>query len=555
MMISRKKMLQQFVSKNKPAIAAALSSAFLSSLCSVLLPLSIGSFYQIAFNESSGKNELLAQLGVSMDSLSSFFVFFAVLTSLKGLLTWIEHISMRTLEERITLDVRSSLFHSQMNHDFDAFHTRSAGKYIARYSSDMLAIQQYVSKGIIKPIADGLFLIAAFLLLFQLNSNLSKALLFVFVAGSALMVLVSSLQKKPNEAKRNARSSLLGFIEQRLHAISTIKVFNRAHPEELKFAKRNKKLYQSSIRFQLYNGLNKALPQLIFFAAIGILLYLSIQSEYKESASSSSVLIFILILLYLQSVYKRLLRVPSLLASGATSFDNLMAVLNLPREIMHTHADQKALRTNLSIQIKDLSFEYSNANPIFKNIDAHIRMGQTCRIEGKAGSGKSTLLRLLLKLHGINRGHIFISENEINDLGAHDLRKLMTTVSDDYPLLGNTIFEAISYSRKDARRTVVAHTLIDLGLTNREAAESYLNRRIYATASDLSSAERRMLQFARAILTKKPILLLDEPFIGLSAENLRVVCEKLNRLKSTSIIIIIAKEIPNELSVDQQIHI
>jgi ABC-type multidrug transport system fused ATPase/permease subunit len=232
-----------------------------------------------------------------------------------------------------------------------------------------------------------------------------------------------------------------------------------------------------------------------------------------------------------------------------------MAVLNLPREIMHTHADQKALRSNLSIHIKDLSFEYTNANPIFKNVNAHIRMGQTCRIEGKAGSGKSTLLRLLLKLHGINRGHIFISENEINDLGAHDLRRLMTTVSDDYPLLGNTIFEAISNSRKDARRTVVAHTLIDLGLTNREAAESYLNRRIYTTASDLSSAERRMLLFARAMLTKKPIILLDEPFIGLNTENLRVVCEKLNRLKSTSIILIIAKEIPQELIIDQQIQV
>lgn len=555
MILTRKNMLQQFVSKNKPVIAVALFSAFFSSLCSVLLPLSIGSFYQIAFNESSGKNELLEQLGVSMDSLTSFFFFFTALTLIKGLLTWTEHISMRTIEERITHDVRSRLFHAQMNHDFDAFHTRSAGKYLARYSSDMLAIQQYVSKGIIKPIADGLFLIAAFLLLFQLNSSLSKALLVVFVVGSVLMILVSSIQKKPNEARRNARSSLLGFIEQRLHAISTIKVFNRAHPEELKFEKRNKKFYDSSIRFQLYNGLNKALPQLIFFAAIGILLYLSVQSEYKESASSSSVLIFILILLYLQSVYKRLLRVPSLLTSGATSFDNLMAVLNLPREIMHTHADQKVLRTNLSIHIKDLSFKYNNAIPVFKNVNANIQLGQTCRIEGKAGSGKTTLLRLLLKLHGIERGHIFISENDINDLGAHDLRKLMTTVSDDYPLLGNTIFEAVSYSRKDAKRTVVEHALIDLGLTNREEAESYINRRIHASATDLSSAERRMLQFARALLTKKPIILMDEPFIGLNMENLRVVSEKLNSLKSTSIIVIIAKEIPQEITIDQHIQL
>jgi ABC-type multidrug transport system fused ATPase/permease subunit len=131
----------------------------------------------------------------------------------------------------------------------------------------------------------------------------------------------------------------------------------------------------------------------------------------------------------------------------------------------------------------------------------------------------------------------------------------MTTVSDDYPLLGNTIFEAVSYSRKDARRTVVEHALIDLGLTNREEAESYINRRIHASATDLSSAERRMLQFARALLTKKPIILMDEPFIGLNMENLRVVSEKLNSLKSTSIIVIIAKEIPQEITIDQHIQL
>jgi ABC-type multidrug transport system fused ATPase/permease subunit len=555
MMLSRKKMLQQFVSKNKPVIAVALLSAFLSSLCSVLLPLSIGSFYQIAFNETSGKNELLERIGISMDSLSTFFMFFAALTLLKGLLTWVEHVAMRTIEERITHDVRSRLFHAQMNHDFDAFHTRSAGKYLARYSSDMQAIQQYVSKGIMKPIADGLFLIAAFLLLFQLNSSLSTTLLIVFVVGSIFMVLVSSLQKNPNETRRNARSSLLSFIEQRLHAISTIKVFNRAHPEEVKFAKRNDKLYQTSIRFQLMNGLNRALPQIIFFAAIGILLFLSIQAGYKENATSSSLLIFILILLYLQSVYKRLLRVPSLLASGTTSFENLMAVLNLPHEVMHTHVERKALHKNLSLRIENLTFEYTAGHPVFRALHATMTLGRLYAIEGKAGSGKSTLLRLLLKLHSVERGRIFIAGHDINDVGAHDLRRLMTTVSDDYPLLGNTIFEAISYSRKDAKRPAVAEALIELGLTNPAEAESYLDRRIHATLSDLSSAERRMLQFARALLTQKPIILLDEPFIGLSMENLRAVIHKLNGLKSESIILIIAKEIPNELSIDQHIHL
>jgi ABC-type multidrug transport system fused ATPase/permease subunit len=555
MSLTRKNMLHQFVSKNKPIIALALVSAFLSSLCSVLLPLSIGSFYQVAFGESSGKNELLGRIGLNLTSLNSFFVFFATLTILKGILTWLEHATMRSIEERITHDVRSRLFHAQLNHDFDSFHTKSIGKYLTRYSSDMLAIQQYVSKGLIKPIADGLFLITAFSLLFQLNHTLSKALLLVFLAGSVLMILVSTLQKQSNESRRNNRSSLLGFIEQRLHAIATIKAFNRSHPEELKFAKRNDKLYHSSIRFQLINGLNKALPQVIFFTAIGILLRLSVSEGSEQHASSASLLIFILILLYLQSVYKRLLRVPSLLSSGSASIDNLMSVLNLPHEVMHAGEGEIELRKNLSIQIRNLSFEYKESQPIISKLSAELNAGKTYHIQGKAGSGKSTLFRLLLKLHSVPEGHIFISGHDIHRIGAHDLRKLMTTIGDDFPLLGNTIFEAISYSRKEAKRSSAATAVVQLGLCRENEAENYLDRRLLRTASDLSSAERRMLQFARAVLTKKPILLLDEPFLGLNPEHLQVLSEKLNSLKQNSIILIIAKEIPQGLSIDQTISL
>ena len=76
-------MLEQFVSKNKPVIALALSSAFISSFCSVLLPLSIGSFYDVALGESSGKNELMSRIGLSITSVNSFFLFFTLLTILK----------------------------------------------------------------------------------------------------------------------------------------------------------------------------------------------------------------------------------------------------------------------------------------------------------------------------------------------------------------------------------------------------------------------------------------------------------------------------------------
>jgi ABC-type multidrug transport system fused ATPase/permease subunit len=73
------------------------------------------------------------------------------------LMVWSENYGMRVIEERFTHDIRRLLFHAQLNHKFNAFQSRPTGKYILRYSSDMLAIQYYLSKGIIKSISDFAF--------------------------------------------------------------------------------------------------------------------------------------------------------------------------------------------------------------------------------------------------------------------------------------------------------------------------------------------------------------------------------------------------------------
>jgi ABC-type multidrug transport system fused ATPase/permease subunit len=548
MSLTRNRLLQQFFRHNKTVVFIAVLSAFFSSLCSVLLPLSIGSFYQVAFHESSGKSALLEKAGFSPSDLNSFFAFFITLTLLKGLLTWLEHYSMRMLEERVSSDIRKRLFHAQLNQELSAFQLKSPGKYLARYSSEMLAIQQFVSKGLAKTIADGLFLIVAFLLLFELNAQLSKALLAVFLIGAILMMLVSNKQKAPNETRRSARSSLLGFIEQRLHAIMTVKAFNRAHIEEQKFEKRNAKVYESAIAFQRVNGLNKSLPQFMFFAAIGLLLYIA---SAQANGSSASLLIFILVLLYLQSVYKRLLRVPALLTSGSTSFRNLIALLNLPHETMHQATDKELSKEDLNIEFRNLQFAYREGQTVLSGFNASMSMGHIYALKGASGSGKSTVLKLLLKLIAPKANSIFIGGKDITAIGSHDLRKMITIVSDDYPLLGKTVFEAISYSRKDAKRGSTAKMLSQLNITTEEHSIGYLDRTIQPGAADLSSAERRMLQFARSALTSKPILLLDEPFTGLSEHHVIALCNYLHTIQHKRIILIISAEMPEHIQIDQ----
>ena len=172
-------------------------------------------------------------------------------------------------------------------------------------------------------------------------------------------------------------------------------------------------------------------------------------------------------------------------------------------------------------------------------------------LAGNPNSGKSTIFNLIMKLYAPTTGIIRFGSHSLSDIGAHDLRKLITGVSDDFPLLGNSIFEAISYSRKEAKKDDAAELVVRLGLCSAEHRLAYLDRKIKTYGSDLSSGERRMLQFARAVLTRKPILLLDEPFLGLNESSQSILCAEINRMKSTHLIILIANNLPNTLTIDQ----
>jgi ABC-type multidrug transport system fused ATPase/permease subunit len=549
MTISRKTILIRFLATNKSIVVLTLISAFIGSLLSVLLPLSIGVYYELSFQDDSGKSQLLHDLGIHLPNLESYFIFFLCFVVLKAISSWAEAMGMRTIEERFAHRMRYLIFHAQINHHYTTFTRKSAGKYLLRYSSDMLALQYYLSKGIIKCIADILFLLLAFYILFRIDASLTGILLAIMAISALLMTALSRFQSSPNEARRDARSSLIGFIEQRLQAFTTIKAFNRAHPEEAKFTKRNDTLLKSAIRFHRINALNKSIPQIVVFIAVGTLLFCASPLFSDRPTAHGALLIFILMLLYMQSAFRRLLRVPSYLNAGATSFQSLTTLLNSPSEVMHTDQSPKDLANHLSIELQSVEFSYSDSKPLFNINHWQFPHPGIYRINGPSGSGKSTLLKLLLKLYSTTTGTIVIGGKDIREIGAHDLRKIMTIVGEDYPLVGKTIFEAISYSRKEKKKLEAAALLTTLGLTNESDASRYITATIKAQGSNLSSSERRMLNVARALLTGKPIILLDEPFLGLSSSMQAIIVRELMLRKESHLIILVSQEIPKELTI------
>ncbi len=551
--MTRQQIIRAFISRNKWMVGATLLAAIVNSLLNVVIPLSIGKFYELALNESGSKSKLLDKAGLHIGDLSSFFIFFFSLVVARALFGFLELYCTEMVEEKMVNDTRQQLFQSQLNQTLESFQSKQVGKYLLRYSSDLSAIQNYITKGSIKFIADILFFVFTFCILLLLNKSLALIVLLAFVLVGIIIYFLTTRQKAPSEQRRRARSAMFEFVETRLNTFITIKALNRVEPELEQFRKRSNTLYVESKSYHLWHSFINSLLPALFFAVLGIAMWSLVQGDGADViGSQSTLLVFILMLLYSQSVFKRLLRVPSVRQQGIISFNNLLSVMNMPAEAL---ADKEVAKNDIKGQLKleSISFGYKEGNALLNDFSAHFKPKSVTLISGAQGSGKSTLVKLLLALYRPVKGSIFLDDKNYAQMSEHAIRKSIAVVSEEIPLLGNTVFKVVSYSRNPDKRAKVNEVLKKLNIRFQSNDDDNLDYELTNGARNVSANERKMLQFARALLTRKKILVLDDPFVGLSTDSAATVVKLLNEMKQEKTIILLCNELPQELLIDKTI--
>ncbi len=551
--MTRQQIIRAFISRNKWMVGATLLAAIVNSLLNVVIPLSIGKFYELALNESGSKSKLLDKAGLHIGDLSSFFIFFFSLVVARALFGFLELYCTEMVEEKMVNDTRQQLFQSQLNQTLESFQSKQVGKYLLRYSSDLSAIQNYITKGSIKFIADILFFVFTFCILLLLNKSLALIVLLAFVLVGIIIYFLTTRQKAPSEQRRRARSAMFEFVETRLNTFITIKALNRVEPELEQFRKRSNTLYVESKSYHLWHSFINSLLPALFFAVLGIAMWSLVQGDGADViGSQSTLLVFILMLLYSQSVFKRLLRVPSVRQQGIISFNNLLSVMNMPAEAL---ADKEVAKNDIKGQLKleSISFGYKEGNAVLNDFSAHFKPKSVTLISGAQGSGKSTLVKLLLALYRPVKGSIFLDDKNYAQMSEHAIRKSIAVVSEEIPLLGNTVFKVVSYSRNPDKRAKVNEVLKKLNIRFQSNDDDNLDYELSNGARNVSANERKMLQFARALLTRKKILVLDDPFVGLSTDSAATVVKLLNEMKQEKTIILLCNELPQELLIDKTI--
>ena len=546
-------LIGDFINFNKVWVAMILLAGFAYNIFTILIPISIGRFYEFAFGFSSHRLKAFGFIPY-MDTTdhTSFFLLFFGLVGLRFLFEYANRYGIAWVGERFAKSLRERLFAAQVQIAMPIYDKKGIGKYLLRFSGDLKSIQNYIKNGVLRFLQDILLLGIVFSVIVFMDVVLAGLMLgFILLATIVLWFLNRVLYRQSLE-KRNRKSGMLSFVNTRLRAMSSLKAFNKYTPENKRYRKRSEKLYGIGKKYAGTVALLQASIPALTYGLLGIIMvYVLHGSTYQDGIDGSSLLIIILLILAILPVLRRTLRVSIVWKLGNISFEKLIRVFKMSKE--NDLPFEELSFEDRTIRFENVQFRYeAMEKPVFGNLNLEIRPKTSTFLYGPSGCGKSTLIKLLLKTISPEKGQLSVNNIPYTSLSEKTIRKNMAVVSNDYPLYGRDVYEALVYSRNKERKKKAEKLLAYLQQHENPKDRLQLHNHIGDLGCNLNLGQTKLLMYCRALLTEKPILIIEEPFECLNPKMERLVRDMLKELQHKKTLIFLSQSHNLDLKPDQK---
>jgi ABC-type multidrug transport system fused ATPase/permease subunit len=545
-------LIVSFIVQNKLLVVVAFLSGLCYNVFTLLVPISLGRFYEFNFGFSSHRLKLLSDMPlINTKDFTTFLLFFIGLIFFRFVFEYINKYYVTIIGEKFAKTLREDLFKHQLQISNSVYDEKGIGKYLLRYSGDLKSIQNYVTRGLFRFSQD--LILIVFLLITIAYIDIKLGAIAAISIGFSIFILffINNILYTISVNRRNQRSGMLTFVNTRLRAILSIKAFNKYTPEEKRYIKRSEKLYVVGKKYQKVVGLIQSIIPFLTYLMIGLLMWYVyyLKTNHDASFNASSLLILILLIISFLPILRRTLRVSIIWKLGNISFEKLLHIFSLESENSLPFENINLSRS--TIAFKNISFKYETGGSfVFDEADIKLLPRTITLILGDSGTGKNTLINLLLKIYSPTSGTITFGKYNYKNLSEKTIRKNISVISDAFPLYGKTVYEAIVYSRKKEKEQKVSELLKSMQQFEDDQNKLDLHDTIGDLGNNLTRGQKKILMYCRAILTNKHFLIIDKPFKDLNSRTITHIAHLLNDLRKNKSIIIIDNNSPEGLKID-----
>ena len=466
-----------------------------------------------------------------------------VMTGLKTTGYFASSAIMVPLRTGVVRDIRTAVYNKVMKLPLSFFSEERKGDIIARMSADVQAVEMSIANSVDMLIRQPIAILVCFVTLFAVSWQLTLFVLVVAPVAGWFMGIVGRKLKRQSESVQRQWGSIMAQLDETLGGLRIIKAFIAEKKMEKRFLQINNSYRKDMNAMVIRQGAAHPMSEFLGTIILTVVLWFGGALILNDSnLIDASTFIFYMVILYsVINPLKEFSRAAYQIPQGLASMDRIDFILKAHNPIKEPENPQPMTAFEKEIELRDVSFSYTEGKDVLKHINLTVPKGKTIALVGQSGSGKSTLVDLIPRFHDVKKGEVLIDEKNIKCLRISDLRSIIGNVNQEAILFNDTFYNNITFGVEnvsmeqviEAAKIANAHDFI------METEKGY-DTMIGDRGGRLSGGQRQRISIARAILKNPPILILDEATSALDTESERLVQEALERLMKSRTTIAIA---------------
>ena len=503
--------------------------------------------YDIASPLIVGYIEELVVGDFTLDHLFASVAVYAGVLVFSMLSTYFQAVILQKVGQRIISDLREDLFTHIESLAHEQLNEIPVGKLVTRVTNDTNAISMMFTNLLVNLTKNAFVILGILVAMLCLNYELTLMVLCFVPFIVIFTVIFRKFSRRAYRKVKDATTDINTYLSENLSGIKVTQIFGREDEKMTEFRQKSQTLARANQEQIFVFGVFRPLVYMLYISSILCLFYLGGMGHLTgatflgQSISSGTIVTFYMYISKFFTPIQNLAEQFNWLQSAFASSEKVFSIMDIEPKMQDAPDAIELEDIKGEIEFKDVWFSYIPGEWVLQGVSFHVNPHQTVAFVGSTGSGKSTILSLICRNYEFQRGEILIDGIDIRKIKISCLREHFGQMLQDVFLFSGTIRSNIVLREEnipdeeimEVCRYVNADRFIN-------KLDHGLDEEVRERGNNFSAGQRQLLSFARTILHKPSVMILDEATANIDTETELLIQDSLEKMRSVGTMLIVA---------------